>query len=67
MDFRYRCKSPEERFIAHSAIVNGMGNYTQKMDYANVQDKVSFPAFTKNHIPTVDDINLYFYKNVYYK
>ncbi|MEN5436597.1 hypothetical protein ABE545_23400 [Sphingobacterium faecium] len=60
-------KSTGERFIAHSAIVNGIGSYTQKTDYASIQDNVSFTAFTKDHIPTGDDTNLYSYEVVYYK
>ncbi|PUV25095.1 hypothetical protein [Sphingobacterium athyrii] len=57
-------KSTGERFIAHSAIVDGTNKYMQKSDYS-MHGIATFEGFTDGHLPS--DSNLYSYEIAYYK
>lgn len=48
-------------------LVNGIGDYTQKTEYGNVQKKVIYTDFTNGHIPVGANSDLYSYEVVYYK
>lgn len=46
--------------------MNGVGYYTQKTEYGNVQKNVTYTDFTNGHIPIGANADLYSYEVVNY-